>query len=630
MPADGRGSTGVGRRAPMPTARFEAPAQLVRAGGTVAVSFFGDDGREAVFPVGALPLPGWIEPIGHAFAARIGPAGSIRTRISATGIWLGVSKFVNYLAELPAPPSDPSKLRKTHLAGYEAMLRRSYTSERGLWTFVRRTTTVLRLPPVWDMLGEDARDWVLTRRIETDTPLPPSGYSDGELRRLIARIRKDAAAIRDRIDAGHALVERYEQAPEDIEPQQRDHARLLAEIARTGIVPVPEGSISAKLRDRRSLAMELFLVPSDLIALSALFIVVSDRNLETIKELPAHGRIIEDRAVEVIVTKRRRGPNNWFETVTWEIGPDGQELHHPGGLFLMVQRLTALSRRHSGAERLWALWRNNIHRGGQGGIAEHYDPYVTDLQWPHRVGDWTAGQGLLADPVGDQEPAPLRLDCVRLRKSMEVRRTKQMGGHLPSAARSNTYPVLFSNYLRGDTTVRDWAEDVVAVALTDAEESAWKAHQQALSRAGGHLRVITGPPAPAALERDGIAPAAAERIADGDQDTAWTACADPDTHPETGKPCRATSFLDCFHCGNCVVTRDHLPRLLALLEAMAERRKLLGEEQWWRRYGPTWVAIRRDIIDGRHFSAAEIEQARALAPGDAMLDLVENPWENNP
>lgn len=631
MTVDGRGSTGVGRRAAMPSGRFDAPASLVQYEKSMAAPFFGDDGRQAEFPVGSLPLPGWIDPIGQAFATRVGPTGSIRTRSAATGIWIAVSTFVNFLAELPAPPRDPSKMTLKHLVAFEAEMRRRYADDRGLWGFIGRVTSVLRLPPVHDLLVEDVREYTLARRIRAVDSPGPSGYSDGELRRLITRLRHDVAGIRDRIDTGLSLIERYERDPDAVGPELRDQASLLAEIARTGVVPDLTGSVATRNKTRRQLAMQLFLVPSDLVPLSALFIALSDRNLETIKELPSTCRVIEERAVEVVLTKRRRGPNHWFETVSWEIGPPGEELNHPGCLFLMVQRLTALSRRFSGAERLWALWRNGWHRARVTGVDEHYDPYAKHMQWPFKVSEWSEKQpALWADQVDGEELQPLVLDCVRLKKSMEVRRTKQMGGHLPSAARSNTYPVLFSNYLRGDATVQDWAEDVVAAALADAEEAAWEAHRQALQRAGGHLRVIPGDPAPAALEHEGIAPAAAERIATGKQDTAWTACADPDDHPETGKPCRTPSVLDCFHCGNCVVTRHHLPRLLALLEAMQQQRSRLGEELWWRRYGSTWVAVRRDIIDGRHFTAAEIEQARTLQPDDAMLDLVENPWENNP
>ncbi len=85
------------------------------------------------------------------------------------------------------------------------------------------------------------------------------------------------------------------------------------------------------------------------------------------------------------------------------------------------------------------------------------------------------------------------------------------------------------------------------------------------------------------------------------------------------------SFLDCFHCGNCLITREHLPRLLGLLDALDQRRREIGEDAWWRRYRAAWAAIRHDIL--ARFTPAELQQARAGKPHDALLDLVENPWE---
>jgi hypothetical protein len=112
--------------------------------------------------------------------------------------------------------------------------------------------------------------------------------------------------------------------------------------------------------------------------------------------------------------------------------------------------------------------------------------------------------------------------------------------------------------------------------------------------------------------------------ADTQAEAPWNACADPQAHPATGKPCQA-SFLDCFHCGNCVITKDHLPGLVALDGALASRRQQLAESEWWQRYGPAWAAIRHDILP--RFTPAQIAQAKAAGPHDALLDLVENRWE---
>ena len=335
---------------------------------------------------------------------------------------------------------------------------------------------------------------------------------------------------------------------------------------------------------------------------------------------------LEDRAVELRVVKRRRGPRYWHTTVSWEIGDTGRELHNPGSLYLLVHQLTTPGRALlETADRIWAIWRNAVGDGIVGDLAEHSDPFAKGLNGvPLHGHRWVAEHDLTADAVDDRSPpAPLALDFNRLKTSIEVRRTRQMGGHLPSSARTNSVPVLFANYLRGDPTVVEWAHDIVSEALTDAEQSALAAHRRALEQSGGSLQVITGTrqgPERAGMVRD----TATGSTGQGTLDAAWTEYIDHEHHPVTGKPCRA-SFLDCFHCGNCLISTKHLPRLLALLHALSIRRQQLSESDWWHRYGPVWAAIRHDIL--AKFTPAEIEQAEAAKPTDALLDLVEHPWQ---
>jgi len=87
------------------------------------------------------------------------------------------------------------------------------------------------------------------------------------------------------------------------------------------------------------------------------------------------------------------------------------------------------------------------------------------------------------------------------------------------------------------------------------------------------------------------------------------------------------SFLDCFHCGNCVITRNHLPAILALNDALAARRTQLGESEWWTRYGAVWAAIRREVLP--KFTPDELAAAAGTADqsAGALLELAEDPWE---
>ncbi|MDN5916467.1 MAG: hypothetical protein L0I76_15430 [Pseudonocardia sp.] len=168
------------------------------------------------------------------------------------------------------------------------------------------------------------------------------------------------------------------------------------------------------------------------------------------------------------------------------------------------------------------------------------------------------------------------------------------------------------------------ARDVLDDALRDAEQAALDAHQHALAVAGRQLQIHPAGTTPQALTQSGIDPDTAAQAAAGALDTAWSACTDHAAHPATGRPCRE-SFLACFHCGNCLITRAHLPRLMALLDALASRREQMSQPDWWARYGPTWAAIRHDVLS--KFSPAERDTAAAQKPDDALLDLVENPWE---
>jgi hypothetical protein len=615
----------------MPEAGYNPPPEVEQdAAGALRVRFTGEDGRQAVFDLERIRLPGWRVPLAGSLAARIGASGGLRTLASAEGAWDTLVHFADYLTDLPDPPTDPAHLTLGHAKGFKNKLTLQSRSQPSSSGRFRMAGSILSAPPTGDLVDSAVLDCFMARVAKIAPRQGVGGYSDGELRRLLARLRQDAAHIRDRIEAGQSLAERFRTEPEAIGSPEREQAQTLAEIAQSGIVPLL-GPARRNPGLRSELAGRLFLLQRDLTPLLALFVAVSDRNIETIKELPATCRRLSDDAIEVELVKRRRGPNRWFETVAWEVGPPGKELHHPGGLFLMIQRLARLSRGFSNAERLWAIWSSGHRRGTWKSTAEHIDAFADSLALPKPPSRWSdQHKDLWADPVpGQSERAPLHLNNQRLRKSIEVRRTRQMGGHLPSAARSNTYPVLFSDYLRADATARQWAEDVMAEALTDAEEAAWRAHRTALKRSGGHLRVVNGEPTADRLEQDaGINAPAARSIADGEQDTAFGACTDPDSHPDSGQPCRVPSLLDCFHCGNCLITRDHLPRLLALLDAFAQRRQQLSEGEWWRRYGPAWVAIRRDILDGRHFTPAEIEAAKHNQPDDALLDLVEHPWEN--
>ena len=630
MSSRGRGSTHTGRAAAVPAGGYQPPPPVVDDAAGLVVRVDGEDGRGVLLRVDRLPLPGWHRPVAAALATRCGPAGARRTKTSAEHTWGTLGRLLRFLDTLPDPPSAPEQLTVAHVEAFRRHQAVAGNGDSYGRREMREIGRLLRTPPLHGLVPAETLDYA-NQRIRDEPPAPEPGYSDRELGALLRAARGDVARIRDRIHSGEKLLADAQARPDTLTDAQRDQARILAQMAATGVVPtVLPGQGRLGWRERIELAGNLFLTLDDMLALLLLFVAVTGRNVETIKELPVEHTVLDGRAVQLHVLKRRRGPQRWWQTVTWEIGPADRELHTPGGLYLLVLRLTARGRAFSNSPMLWAVWRNG-HRADATGAGEHYNMFGPRLRTALLPERWAARHGLTADPPesdGDgpaPDPVPLPVGFKRLRTSIEVRRTRQAGGHLPTAARSNTMPVLFRNYLRGDATVAAWAEEVVADALVDAEQSALAAHRRTLDTTGGHLHVLPGETDGDRLRDTGIPAAAAQRIATGEADTAWAACVDHDTHPATGRPCRA-SFLDCFHCGNCLITRAHLPRLLALLDALADRRQHLDEADWWRRYGPTWAAIRHDVLT--KFGPAELDHAAAHKPGDALLDLVEPPWQH--
>lgn len=551
------------------------------------MEFHGEDGRHRTFNLAECAMPGWHADMAAVLAQRIGPAGGLRTSNSALAAWGPLKLFLRSLAQWPDPPDTPEQLRVEHAARF--LKERSSQSEP---LYGRRqvmhVAQLLRLTPLGEKIDAAVHD-SMAFRVPAVQPRTRQGYSDGELHRLLAAARTDVMRLRQRLQAGADLVARFEAGDIDA----RDSA------AAQDVIAVAEGRKSlGSERRTKSAAAQVFPLRDDLPAMMVLLVAVTGRNIETIKELPAKHRILDDRAVEVRLTKRRRGKGRWSEAGTWEIGRQGQELRHPGGVYLLLHELMARSRALATDQRwFWSYWRSHH-------TDRHGSPFRAALTAGIDVLGWSRRTGLTCD-----DGTPLAVDFRRLRTSVEVRRTQRMGGHLPSAARSNTVPVLFRNYLREDPTMVDWAQRVTTEALVAAEAAALDAHRRQLTSHDGEVTVTTHAPPP-------------------DHDTAaggaWADCRDPDHHPATGTNCRAT-FLDCFHCGNCIITPDHLPQLLALLDALSSRREVMSQAQWWSRYGPAWAAIRHDVLS--KFTEAELDYARRQPAPDALLDLVEAPWE---
>jgi hypothetical protein len=582
-----RGSTGLGKPSILPPVGYSPKSQVT---GSI-VHFVGEDGRSRNFDFTLLPLPGWHASLAASWAVRVGSTGSIRTLISAVADWGAIGRVMRHLSQDLRPPQNPSNLTVEHVAAF-LRIRSQSANEACAKLDVRAMGRTFEIAPLADLVSPEVRDAMRPYRAPRYNP--KSGYSDGELARTVAAARVDVAALRDRLLSSPP---NGDEQPTDAVPHPPTDKFLFPGLLTSTLIEVKQAE-----------AEKWFVTRRDMVPMLVLLVAMTGWNVEVMKELPAQHRVIEGLAVEVELTKRRRGSGRWHK-----------ELTTPGGVYLLLHRLMTPARDLSDDPgSFWAVW----HHSGRNGNEGCRNPYMKKLNTAMRNQPWMHERDIRADadPSDPGSIGPiLSLEFNRLKTSIDVRRTRQMGGHLPSAARSNSTGVLFSNYLAGDASTIDWARDLVAETLVEVEKAAWSAHRRALATHGVTDLQIRRRRAEDELEAVdmGLPPHETEVAA-------WTDCSDHEHHPLTGRKCSA-SFLDCFNCGNCVVTDDHLPGLLSLLDALELRRNQMSDDAWWARYGSSWAAIRFEVLP--KFSEAEVGLANQSKPRDSLLDIVEPRWE---
>jgi hypothetical protein len=584
---------------PRPVDRYEAPEPVAAAGDALLVPFAGRDGRRKSFDFAELPIRGMRADLAAAFAVRIGHTGTLNTLASAINAWAALKRFVRFLAGLRQPPASVEQITASHLRRFR-LHRLGTTSEVAQMAEMRRVCRILaELPP--DRL--DARTRTQLRAAQMTTGVTGHegvpGYSDEVFGQIMRAARSEAAAIRDRVRAGERLLAAADAG--QVDEADWTAATELVALAATGEVPMLlwPGTSNPDAQARMRHAGRLFLVSTDLAPLVVLGVGLSGRNGETIKELPWQHQLLDGKAVQLRSTKRRRGAGHWYTDVVWEIGPPSRQLHTPGGFYLLLLELTARSRAFSGSATAWSIWLGgSVRQGLHGG--RHLDPFAGYLGRGLALTRWARGRGLT------EHGQPLNLTMNRLKTTVERRRTFAVGGHLPSAVRTNTQDVLFTSYLAGDPTVRDWADGLIAEAVIDAEQAARDAHRRALAPGEGRIPVV--------------------EPADDATATAFAACSNPTESPFNDGPCRA-SFLACFACRNAVVTGAHLPAVLDLQAEVERRWHTTPQQRWWQRYGQAWLAITEDILP--RFTPTEIDQARHAVTGSAgaLLELLEGPHD---
>jgi hypothetical protein len=600
----------------MPEGSYEAEAVIdSELTGDWVLRFTGEDGRRTRIDIGAWPLPELHRPLATALAVVCGPQGAVRSVTSVEDYTGAVRRLIKFLDELPDRPTTLEAVSVDHLEAYRRV-RLTTAGERRVNKDLRLLSTVFRslegpnhVAQVGSWLD---RPWPIGELAGTD-----GGYSDREFAAIMTAARSAVREIERRFANAKQLMERYQANQGLLGEEERHFARHLLAIASTGTVLGYRQTRTAGDHPNKQnlpdytrqvhIASRLFLVERDLRPLLTLAVGLSGRNVETIKELTADCEVLGGRAVRVELTKRRRGPAGMFDHTHWEIGKPNQTLHTPGGFYLLVKELTELGRSFSGTDSLWSIW--SARSGHVAAFEASLARGPGSLRWQYEL-------GLL-----DDEGEPLRLSLPRLKKTVDIRTTRDTGGHLPSSTRSNSMSVLFTNYLRGDDSVRDWAGDVITAALKSAELDA-RATQARVLTGFGDQSASSAQRAAAEL---GLTTSKAGDLLAGELDTVFTACGDIQHGPfDAGRRCSA-SFLMCLSCENALISKQHIPRLKGLLSWLVRQWESLDVEIWWTRHGLTWLALTQHIRP--KFTPAEWDSAKESDDVESLLALIDGPKE---
>lgn len=152
---------------------------------------------------------------------------------------------MKFLGSLPQPPTSPGQLTADHLEAFYQ--HRARTTPATALRDLGEARLLLTRTALRDMVSAGVLDHIQRRLPAPRDPAPTfadsgvkrltTGYSDGELARLLAALRADVAGIRDRIRSGEDLLRRYRADPLALAEPDRDRGRLLDHMATTGQVP---------------------------------------------------------------------------------------------------------------------------------------------------------------------------------------------------------------------------------------------------------------------------------------------------------------------------------------------------------------------------------------------------------
>ena len=459
-------------------------------------------------------------------------------------------------------------------------------------------------------------------RIKQNVGRQMVAYKRDEMARIVKAARRVFRAAEARIGASVEALDRYRAGMEPVDcvrvrfcDREWSHGEVLDHLSRTGRMPdsfegVPRertGPLREALgigEEGRWYRVSLFPSAHEVYAAMILLVFAKGLNLSDMARLKVSdiGRLPGLRPgrwiYQVDVDKPRRRSDRYF-SITFS-GPAAR----------LLQRTVAMGQ--PARDTLTAL-----------GLAE--DPLFVACQMNSRsrhksdlfVTDWMNVQKAAFAwhdrvEVRGVDGEPLRVSLQRMRLSVQVIRREATG---------NSVDVSVKVYRGPDPQTHEQARPVVVQGLNDAVTDAKRRVAARVSESETEA-ARTDPAALAA--RLGVTAEDVTALLEGRLDTATAACFDIMHSPheiDEGGPCTA-SFLACVGCPNAVATPDHIPRIVAVYEAIVVAARSSPAPVRQRHYAH-YVAAFDDLL--RQVPEPEVRRARAaVTPADieAVMQLL--------
>lgn len=589
------------RGAAMPADGYKRPAQLDHSG-LVVTHVSEDGGKTSTYDFSQLQCaPELLSSLVQAFASCCEQGGRWKTPSSVRTNAKHLRRFIQDIAEMPNSPSSITEITPEFWRAWRSA--RESTTRR--WP--ADILSIRTLLTESDGLPDSTRK-AMRARVRKPRSRQFVAYSRSEFERIRTAAKAIVRAGNRRIQTNIATLNAYYAGEEPSDaPTGRIRGRrwtageLLDHIARTGSAPTGIGGsglyrakspILPNLDGATTINEAIFANSLEIAALSFLLVCEHGFNFSvisniTIDDIDRADDRAQDEPIHILhLDKPRRGPTARFSDETL-VGDGSRVLDQALSMTDQVRRTLSLIGNPS---RKLLVYRASTRSTTGGSVS----PFCTELTPDPLYHRWHARTRLLAD-----DGAPLKVNYQRLRLTEQVLNTKP---------RQNSPAVSEDIYRRPDPQTQENASGVIIEGQNDAIEHA---------RATVAIRTLTSQdladaqtdPEPLAA-RLGVTPEKLRLLLAGALNTATGACVDFTNSPfaeSKGLPCPA-SFLACLGCANAVVTPQHIPRLVALSDALERTGSAVSRQVWDEDYAIHFMRL-TDLLSA-NTTAEERDRAR--------------------